>query len=347
MEIAASAPFPAPNLGGAGEIHLSVVVRRAVPEDYADLEYVCANKTYYDSIFMNAGLLREFALSQLRERFSELQDTEAVQLFVAHREGKMVGFTVIMHGQVESITGEQQSIMFQVTAPDYEVLKALVATAREWTRKSGGLYLVVNTQVEAKKEQIWFYRLGFRPELNRTAKRIPAGHVGASSNRYVARPATYDEHLFIIRVNAAYCASYRPAGRETDLDRVRANFFSAYVNLDPKDTASIYLILEDMEMQQPAGYIIIRIHDLPMGQGLGFYNYDVAAAPEYAYRGLSLYLCGAGETEIGKRGGGVFYGDSNVENIKVINGDKVLGYGLDSTRWGYDCRPGAVWLPLD
>jgi len=317
---------------------MSIEVRQADPACYSDLEQLCQNKPYYDSIFLDAEGLRKLTSQTLKDNLTRLPELENVRVLVAFQEGKAVGYLVLVLHTLETITQELQTLVFDFYAPGYAVLEPLIQAARQLTQEQKDDWLVVHILAPAKKEQLWFYRLGFRAELNRTVKKIPPGYQGPSSERYRARAAQPQDQLFILRVNAEHAASYRPHGRDTDPQKVRAVFLSTYGSLDMRDPGWRFIILEDVVERKPAAYLILTEENLPVPGQRGFYTYDVAAAPEYYGRGLSLYLAGAGESVVGEAGGGFLYGDSNPTNLAVVNGDRTLGYLLDSQRWGLDCR---------
>lgn len=313
---------------------MALVVRPARPQDLPDAERLCSVRVLHDSHFMNVDRFRAYTLEHLRNNFARLEDAQNEgRILVAERDGTVVAYVVLMLRTKETITLEMQTLVFDCCVFDFESLAAFLPEMQQIARNAGDTYLVAHLQQAARREQIWFYRLGFRPEQNRVVKHIPKGTVGASSAAYRVRRARKNEHLFIIRVNAEYSALYRPAGRDTDLQVVRTSFFGAYVNLDLAEKSMHYLILEERATKLPAGYIILVEHDMPAGVGPAFYTYDVAVAPEFAGRGLSLYLCGAAETLVGKQGGLIF-GDTSLDNKAAVNGDKYLGFHIDSQRWG-------------
>ena len=316
---------------------MELCVRPVRRDDFPVLESMCRGKHYFDSEFMPAPQLREFTLGHFQTLFESAFTSDQGHLIVAEQDDKPVGYAILMLHTVESITQEPQTLFFDWFAPTFGIWEALIGEARRLTRQAEDHYLVVHLQEPAKKEQLWAYRLGFRAELNRVVRHIAPGHRGPRSNRYVARPARESEHLFIIRVNAEYSAVYRPAGRDVDLQTVQAGFLGCYVAMDMHDKDRRYIILEDTEKHVQAGYIILIEHQLPIDKP-AFYTYDVAVAPEYMGRGLSLYLCGAAEDLLGDMGGGLIFGDTSLDNIGAVNGDRQLGFIVDSKRWGLDCR---------
>jgi ribosomal protein S18 acetylase RimI-like enzyme len=313
---------------------MALLVRPARPQDLPAAQALCARRVLHDSLFMNAERFRAYTLEHLSNNFARLEAAhEEGRILVAERDGEVVAYVVLLLRTKETITLEMQTLIFDCCVFEFEALAAFLPSMQEIGKNAGDRYLVAHLQQAAKREQLWFYRLGFRPEQNRVVKHIAQGTVGPSHAAYRVRRARKNEHLFIIRVNAEYSALYRPAGRDTDLQTVRTSFFGAYVSLDLAEPSMHYLILEERATKLPAGYIILVEHEMPPGVGPAFYTYDVAVAPEFAGRGLSLYLCGAAETLVGKRGGLIF-GDTSLDNKAAVNGDKYLGFHIDSQRWG-------------
>jgi hypothetical protein len=315
-----------------------VRVRLYQPNDYPEILRLSRETTYYDSMFMSKDTLRQNALKLLSEVLPHIGQLPNLKLHVVENEGQLVGYMALGFKTVESITKQLQTEVLDLAASSFEALATLIEEARRLTREAAHEYLVVQLQAADQRMQLWFYRLGFRAELNRVVKRIADGFQGEVSPRYVARPAVQIDHFFIVRVNAVFSGSYRPAGRDTDLEIVRMGFLSVYTGIKLTEPPWHCIILEDLVKGAQAGYVMLNEQALPNSGCKGFYTYDTAAAPEYAGRGLSLYLAGAAESEVGRCGGGLLYGDTSVDSLKVVNGDVRLGYTVDSKRFGCDCR---------
>ncbi len=302
--------------------------------DRGALEQLSRERPAYPSAFLSPPALVDFFVQGIGQALEA--DPKEVEVWLALREQKLVGYLLLILRTKESITEQLQTQVQDYIAPDFEVMQALLDEAAQSARRVQAEYLVIHLSSAAHREKLWCYRLGFRAELNRVVKSIAAGHSGSVSPQYLARPARANEHLFLLRVNAEYSWAYRPAGRDTDLQAISAGFLDCYINLKLDAPGMHFIILEEVQSRRQAGYIILIEYELPPDHGprLAYYTYDVAVAPEFAGRGLSLYLCGAAESVLGQRGGGLLFGDTSLSNVAAVNGDRQLGFQIDSQRFG-------------
>ncbi len=136
-------------------------------------------------------------------------------------------------------------------------------------------------------------------------------------------------------VHSAYSASYRPAGRDTDLESIEFRFQLAYLALDFQN--SLYFILEERATGLQAGYLFLKEGPV-YGTTKSFYVYDVAVAPGFSGRGLSVYLQGLAETIAGQEDA-LLYGDGSLATPVLSSWHAQMGYTVDTVRFALDCRP--------
>jgi ribosomal protein S18 acetylase RimI-like enzyme len=316
-------------------------VRPARLSDRPELVRLCRERTFHELLVAGAEQQREVALELLETKFeSALEDDELRALVITPEENgeSLVGYALLNIHCRESITGEAQTQITACTVSNFEMAQAIVNRSVEIAKEVEDLFLVINLAEAAKKEQMWFYRLGFRVELVRGVKVVPAGRKGPTSPHYNIRSGLPRDLPFICRVNAAYSASYLPYGRDVDARTIEAGFLIYYSQLRIRSSDWHYFIIEEVSSGKPAGYVIYQPYP-QLKEPNSVYTYDIAVAPEFQGRGLSLYLCGVGETLLGEGGGGLIIGDTSPHNVAALNMDRALGGITDTKRWGLDCRP--------
>lgn len=304
--------------------------------DKSSLLKLCNERPYPDSLFMEKEPMRETVAGNLEQFFQSEAAPQELTIRVLEEDGQVCGFIILDVNDQESITKQAQTLICDYHVKSWEQFEYLFQWAAETARDAGGEYLVVsNYSRGGEQNQAWLEKLGFQPELLRVARYIEAGQTGAAHPDYRVRKATDNDMLFIMRLVANNSPIYCPAGREVDRELIQAGFVSAYTSIGPRNKKRVPLILEERATGEPLGYIIVD-----PGKVIGatktvtLYIYDIAVAPEAPTRGLSRYLCGGGETLLGRMGGGVFFGDISADNQLAVGAQKGLGFEVDSIRWG-------------
>lgn len=279
--------------------------------------------------------MKEVVAEQLAALARSGEESEAFVFRVLEEAGKVVGFLLLQRHEVESITREKQSLLCDYHAQSWEQFAFLMEQARAFTAQGGDTFLIGWNYSDSRQKAEWLERFGFRRELVRAVKVVPAGCRGYEHPDYRMRPATTNDTTFIMRLVAENSPIYCPAHRDVDIAKVQAGFVNAYSSLGLRNKKKMPLIFEHKESEEPVGYLIVE-----PGRAVGpdkrliLYIYDIALAPELGRRGLSRALCGAGETLLGGMGGGVYYGDISADNVPALGAQKSIGFEVDSVRWG-------------
>lgn len=312
-------------------------VRKARLEDLPELERLKLAMSYPESVFHDKESYYQLAIERLNQYFTRPEELADWRLLVLLEEGKPLGYLLFVLDDEHGVTHQLQSLILDFAVFSFEGLSALVARARKTVTAFENEYLVTELPPADKRLQLWFFRCGFRAEQNRAARRFPRGHKGASSPDYRIRKARPEDLSFILEVHAAYPAAYLPAGRDVDLETVEFRYQLLYAGFDlTSSSGSLYFILEEVSSALPAGYLIL--HEGPvLGTVKSFYVYDVAVAPAFAGRGLSLYLIGFAETLAGQEGS-ILYGDGSLGTRVIASWHAQMGYVVDSIRFALDCR---------
>ena len=314
-----------------------MTVRRARPEDLPELERLKRAMTYPGSLFLDEERYYQSALDRLQDCLPRMDDLPDWRVLVLVEGERLSGYLVFVVDDEHTVTHQLQTVILDFAVFSFEGLSALVARARKIVAAFENEYLLVELAPSEQRLQLWFYRCGFRSEQNRVVKRIPRGTQGASSPLYRIRKASSADLPFILEVHSAYSSAYRPAGRDTDLEQLELRYQLAYLGLDFEGpSGSLYVILEEVSSGLPAGYLFIQEGPI-YGQERSFYIYDVAIAPGFSGRGLSLYLKTAAETLVGQEGG-LLYGDGSLALPQIASWHAQLGYRIDSVRFALDCR---------
>ncbi|MBX3165812.1 MAG: hypothetical protein KF760_00315 [Candidatus Eremiobacteraeota bacterium] len=289
---------------------------------------------YPGSLFLNEEDYLERALTRLRQTLPRLQDLPEVRVLVLTEEGQASGYLFLLVDQEHGVTHQLQAELLDFAVFRFEALEKLLARARKIVSAFENEYMVVDLSAQDQRSQLWFYRCGFRAEQHRVVKHIAPGFSGTVSADYPIRQARPDDLPFILEVHAAFTRVYRPAGREVDLQALEASYQLNYLLLDL--TSPLYFVIEEAASGKRAGYLLLQPGEPVAGQKT-FYVYDVAIAPEFAGRGLSVFLQGAAESVAGREGGFV-YGDGSLAVASLSSWHTQMGYPVDTIRYALDCR---------
>ncbi|MBS2038795.1 hypothetical protein JST97_27690 [bacterium] len=304
--------------------------RLARPEDLPELERLRRAVAYPGSIFLDSSAYLERALQRLRESLPRLEELPDLRVVLLLEENRAVGYLLMVLDDEHGVTHQLQTVILDFAVFGFEALSKLVARARKIADAFENEYLVVDLAATDKRTQLWFYRCGFRAEQARVVRLIAPGTSGLSSPDYPVRRARPDDLPFILEVHSAHTRAYRPAGREVDLQELELSYQMTYLTLDLN--SPFYFILEEGASGRRAGYLLLN-QGPSVGTQRAFYVYDVAIAPEFYGRGLSVYLQGAAETVAGKEGGFI-YGDGSLDTASIGSWHAQMGYPVDTIRFG-------------
>jgi GNAT superfamily N-acetyltransferase len=308
-------------------------VRLGRPEDYPELERLKLAMGYPGSILLDQESYYQRGLYYLKECLTNRDDYSDWRVLLLTEQGRPTGYLLMAVDDEHTVTHQLQALIVDYAVFSYDGLAALIKRARKTVTAYENEYLVIELPPSDQRLQLWFYRCGFRAEQTRVAKYIPKGHRGISSPLYRLRRAQADDLPFILELHSSYSASYRPAGRQVELAEIEFRFQLAYLALDFKN--SLYFILEEVSSTAPAGYLFLKPGPT-YGTSPSYYVYDVAIAPAFAGRGLSIYLKGAAENIAGEYGA-FLYGDGSLATPLISSWHEQLGYQIDTIRFALNC----------
>ena len=316
---------------------MSPTVRKANERDLPKLEALRKEVSYPGSVLYDEESYYSYPLQQLQvylTRISELPDWRLLVLEVAE---EITGYILFTVDEEHGVTHQLQARLLDFAVFSFDDLSLLVERAAKIVSAFENEYLVVDLPARDKRRQLWFYRCGFRPEQQRSVKRIQRGHQGAVSADYLVRAACTEDLPAILEVHSAYTPSYLPAGRDVDLESIAFRYQLTYLAMDISGSdGSHYLVLEERSTGVLAGYVFLKPGLVIKDVG-SYYMYDIAVAPAYAGKGLSEYLVGAAETATGKEGG-FLYGDGSLNTPVIASWHAQMGAVHDSTLYSLDCR---------
>ena len=311
-------------------------VRRAEPDDLAKLEALKLAMSYPDSLFHDEESYYQTAVQRLRDYLAAPDELPDWRLLLLENEQGPAGYLLFTVDHEHGVTQQLQAVVIDFAVFSFEDLESLTQRARRIVTAFENEYLVTQLPAGERRLQLWFYRCGFRAEQQRVARLIPRGHQGPSSSAFRLRPVETGDLPFLVEVHSAYAPVYLPAGRQVDPAEVELHYQMTYLALDLSGAdGSHYLILEEVSSGRSAGYLLLK-KGPDFGPTPSFYVYDVAIAPEFAGRGLSLYLKGAAETLTGRQGG-LLYGDGSRGTPALASWHEKLGYPVDSVLFALKC----------
>ena len=310
-------------------------IRLAQPTDLPKLEALRRQRAYSETLVHSPDSFTQSGLELLREYLGHQDELEDWKMLVLTEEDEPQGYFLFVVDNEHGVTHQLQGVILDYAVFSFEHLEALVSRTRKVVQAFENQYLVLHLPASDKRQQLWFYRCGFRAEQHRAMRRFPRDHQGPSSPAFRTRPAGGADLPFILEVHARNSRSYLPAGREVDMDALEMRYQLFYLTLDLcGDDGSHYLIMEEIASGAPVGYIFIQPGPVCAGS---LYIYDVAVAPAFANRGLSRYLIGVAET-LAAQQGALLYGDATLGTPALASWHAVMGYTVDSYLYSLDCR---------
>ena len=313
----------------------AIKIRRAQPMDLPKLEALRRAKPYSPTQVHTPESCAQRGLDLLGEFLHRQDEPEDWCLLVLTVEGEPRGYLLFVLDNEHGVTHQLQAVALDYTVSCFEHLEALVTRACKVVRAFENEYLVVDLPAADKRQQLWFYRCGFRAEQHRAMRRFPPDHLGPSSPAFRTRPAGDADLPFILEIHARNSKAYLPAGRQVDMEALEMNYQLFYLTLDLSGAdGSRYLIMEEVSSGAPVGYIFIQPGAVCADS---LYIYDVAVAPAFANRGLSRYLIGMAET-LAAQEGALLYGDATLGTPALASWHAVMGYTVDSYLYSLDCR---------
>ena len=309
-------------------------VRAARPEDLPELERLRRAVPYPGSLFLQEADYLERALERLRDALPRLAELPDVRVLVLTEADQPSGYFLLEVDDVHGVTQQMQAVLLDFAVFGFQGLAKLVARARKIVSAFENEYLVVDLASQDQRTQLWFYRCGFRAEQNRVVKYLPPGFEGVASANYPIRQARPDDLPFLLEVHSEFTRAYRPAGREVDLQALETSYQMTYVLLDL--SSPLHFVIEEAASGKRAGYLLLQPGE-PVAGKKTFYVYDVAIAPEFSGRGLSVFLQGKAESIAGVEGGFV-YGDGSLEVASLASWHTQMGYPVDTIRFSLECQ---------
>ena len=312
-------------------------VRKARETDLPRLEALRKEVNYPGSVLYDEEAFYRNPLQQVREYLSRISELPDHRLLVLEGAEGVSGYILFAVDEEHGITHQLQGRLLDFAVFSFDDLSLLIDRAAKIVSAFENEYLVVDLLASDKRQQLWFYRCGFRAELQRSVKRIERGYKGSQSPEYLVRTARTEDLPAILEVHSAYTHCYIPPGRDVDAENIAFRYQLTYLAMDISGSdGSKYLVLEERTSGTLAGYVFLK-PGLVINEVSSYYMYDIAVAPAFAGKGLSEYLVGAAETATGEEGG-FLYGDGSLSTPVIASWHAQMGAVHDSTLFALDCR---------
>lgn len=309
-----------------------LLVRAWRPTDADWLAQQVSRRIYPDSLFMSGERRREKMLQTLQAQRDTLHEHPTLRCLLLVEGGLPVAYALLLVGQTDGVTGDQQTELLDFHAPTPRQFEPLIQGVKEQARAHGDSYLICNLYAAQKRETMWLAKERFALESRRNVMSVAPGQSVPEHPHYRLRRARQIETLFMMRLVTTHAPRYAPAGRRVDPAEVSGRFLAIYSTMDVRDRKKVPLVLVHREEDFPVGYIILQ-PDKVDGGPLTLYLYDVAMAEEMTGAGLGLYLHRGGINLLGQMGGGLFYGDTAASNRLAQSAAETMGLVADSSRW--------------
>lgn len=309
-------------------------LRDAVPGDLPEVLRLCRERELPSLPVrgISGESRREALLEGYRSRWTFLGSDPDLHVLVEPAEGGLAGYSVVLTGLHESITGEPQAILYDHAWRDPAVGERLVRAAE--SRARGADYMVA----EVDPADTFLAELGYHLEIVRIARLLDPQEPGESA--YRVRRARADDKLFVLVLNGKVTPFTLPAGRTLDPAVVASRYMDAYMGLDlAGDPGLLVLIVETVGT--PVGYLMLKLGrcDEITGEPVA-YIYDLAIEPAHWGRRATQRIMRDAESRLHAAGVALMLGDISADNPRAVKTSvKSLGYTVEGHRRARRLRP--------
>lgn len=239
-------------------------------------------------------------------------------------------YAVLLRGEVETVTGERQSRLWDWGHDPRPFLPTLLRQAA----RAGDDYLVVRAQ--PGQEEL-FRSLGFLPEL----RRLLAPVVGKPNrSHFSVRPATALDTFFIANLHSQGSHFYVPANRPADRDEIALRSGTYYLGLTFGPDCPLWgriICWQD----KPSGYVLYKLGMSVEENGASAaYLYDINLLPEFWGRLGARILLRQAMSDLAELGVEYVAADISYDNENAFQlATRGIEFELEWTRFGMKTPP--------
>jgi len=306
-----------------------MILRRARPDDRDWFCRMAANKHYPDH--PHTGVSGSERSQQMAGRYAEGWQTMLTQpnlLVLVSQEPD--DYAVLLRGEVETVTGERQSRIWDWGRDPKPFLPTLLRQAAQ----VGDRYLVARAQ---PGEEELFLELGFLPEL----RRLLAPIVGKTNrSHFTVRPATALDTFFIANLHSQGSQFYVPAQREVDRDEMTLSSGSYYLGLNFGPDCPVWGRIICWQ-GKPSGYVLYKLGMRVEENGASAaYLYDINLLPEFWGRLGARILLRQAMLDLAELGVKYVAADISCDNDQAFQlATRGIEFQLEWTRFGMKTPP--------
>ncbi|MBX3169637.1 MAG: hypothetical protein KF760_19700 [Candidatus Eremiobacteraeota bacterium] len=301
-----------------------MILRRARPEDRDWFCRMAAARPFPPH--PHTGVLPAERSRQLAQRYMDGWETMLAQpnLLVLVSQNPD-DYAVLLRGEVETVTGERQSRIWDWGRD----LKPFLPTLLRQAAQAGNGYLVARAQ---PGEEELFLTWGFLPEL----RRLLAPVVGKPNrSQFIVRPATALDTFFIANLHSQGSHFYVPANRVVDRDEIILRSGAHYLSLNFAPDCPVWgriICWQD----KPSGYVLYKLGMRIEENGASAaYLYDLNLLPEFWGRLGARILVRQAMLELAEMGVEYVVADISLDNELAFQmATRSVEFELEWTRFG-------------
>ena len=306
-----------------------MILRRARPEDRDWFCRMAAEKTF--PVHPHTGVTPAERSRQAVERYRlgwQAMLSQPNLLVLVSQDPD--DYALLLRGELETVTGERQSRLFDWGRDPRHFLPTLLRQAAQ----AGDGYLVARA---LPGEEETFLKLGFRPEL----RRLLAPVLGKPNrSRFTVRPATALDAFFIANLHSQGSHFYVPAQREVDRDEIIMSSSAYYLGLNFGPDCPVWGRIICWE-GKPSGYVLYKLgmHVEENGASAA-YLYDINLLPEFWGRLGARILLRQAMLELAELGVEYVAADISCDNDNAFQlATRGIEFQLEWTRFGMKTPP--------
>lgn len=301
-----------------------MILRRARPEDRDWFCRMAAKKHFPPH--PHTGISGEERSRQWAHRYFEGWQTMLAQpnlLVLVSQDPD--DYAVLLQGEVETVTGEHQSRIWDWGYDPKPFLPTLLRQASQ----AGDSYLVARAQ---PGEEELFLALGFLPEL----RRVLAPVVGkANRSQFTVRPATALDTFFIANLHSQGSHFYVPAQRQVDQEEITLRSSAYYLGLTFANDCPVWGRIICWQ-GKPSGYVLYKLGMRVEENGANAaYLYDINLLPEFWGRLGARILLRQAMLDLAELGVQYVAADISCDNDQAFQlATRGIEFQLEWTRFG-------------
>ncbi len=264
-----------------------------------------------------------------------------VYLAVNLDTGEPVGYLVLVAGIEETITREQQVMVYDYYCGHGDiagrVFDGFMDLARKTARDKGIRYIIAEVPNKNLELEAHFTRQGFMVEMNRIVREVEHHDFDNLWQKELqVREGNESDRMFLMLLNAQNSGFLIPSNRRASREKIQQVYLSFYSAMEIEENSMMkVLVAQDKKTFRSVGYIIIKMSvvDAVSKKPLA-YIYDLNVHRDYWGKYVAQRLVREAENHMLTTRARILLGDVSHSNPRALKtAIKSLNFTLYSRRW--------------